>query len=44
MKYIELRHYYIRDLIQKEKLDIEYLSTKEQLADIMTKILVKESL
>ncbi|KAF2317452.1 hypothetical protein GH714_022406 [Hevea brasiliensis] len=41
-KHIELRHYFIRDLVAKEEIALKYRSTNEQLADILTKALSKE--
>jgi len=36
-KHIDIRHHFIRDEIQQKKLQIEWISTKEQVADILTK-------
>ncbi|KAF7148703.1 hypothetical protein RHSIM_Rhsim03G0114500 [Rhododendron simsii] len=41
-KDIEFRHHFIRDLVQKGKIQLEIINTKEQLADIMTKSVVSE--
>jgi hypothetical protein len=40
-KYIAVKYYYIRDLINKGILDLIYISTKEQKADNLTKPLDK---
>ena len=37
-KHIELRHYFIRDLVQNGEIQFEFVKTKEQLPDIMTKV------
>ena len=36
-KHIELRHHFIRDLVQKEEIQLEFISTNEQPADMLTK-------
>jgi len=36
-KHIEVRYHYIRQLVAYKKLFIEYISTEEMLADILTK-------
>ncbi|KAF7144341.1 hypothetical protein RHSIM_Rhsim05G0019000 [Rhododendron simsii] len=36
-KHIELRHHFIRDLVQNREIQLEFVNMKEQLADIMTK-------
>ena len=36
-KHIEIRHYFIRDLIQKGDIALEFISIDFQLADIFTK-------
>jgi hypothetical protein len=40
-KNIEIRYYFIRDRIQKGAVKIQYVSTDEKVADILTKPLVK---
>lgn len=37
MKHIEIQHFFVRDLVDKGKLCLEYLPTEDQLADVMTK-------
>ncbi|KAG6437014.1 hypothetical protein SASPL_101921 [Salvia splendens] len=41
-KHIELRHYFIRDMVNKEEISLEYVGTKEQLADFLTKAIPVE--
>ena len=36
-KHIEIRYLYIRDMIQKGAIKIEYVSTDEQVVDVLTK-------
>ena len=36
-KHIDIRHHFIRDEIKDKRLEIEWTSTKEQVADILTK-------
>jgi hypothetical protein len=42
-KHIEIRHYFIRDHVQKGDCVLEFIDTSKQLADIFTKPLSKES-
>ncbi len=41
-KHIEIRHHFIRDCVEKEKVILKYVSTKDQLADIFTKPLSED--
>lgn len=41
-KHIELRHHFIRQLVQKEEIQLEFVNTNEQLADIFTKAVASE--
>ena len=36
-KHIEVRHHFLRDHVMKNDIKLEFISTKEQLADIFTK-------
>ena len=36
-KHIEIRYFYIRDMIQKEAIKLQYVSTNEQVVDVLTK-------
>ena len=36
-KHIEVRHYFLRNLVTKNDIKIEFISTTDQLADIFTK-------
>jgi hypothetical protein len=40
-KHIEIRYHFIRDRVQKGAVKLQYISTDEQVADILTKPLVK---
>jgi len=42
-KHIEIRHHFLRDYVQKGDCVIEFVDTKNQLADIFTKPLPKEN-
>ncbi|XP_019170394.1 PREDICTED: uncharacterized protein LOC109165849 [Ipomoea nil] len=37
MKHIDTRHYYIRDLVKSKEIELEYIHTDKQLADILAK-------
>jgi len=39
IRHIDIRHHFIRDLIEKKKLVIDWIPTAEQIADILTKSL-----
>ena len=41
-KHIELRHHFIRDLVQKNEIQQEFVNTNKQLADIFTKVVASE--
>ena len=43
-KHIEIRHHFIRDHVQKGDCVLEFVDTKNQLADIFTKPLNKDSI
>ena len=36
-KHIDMRHHFLRDLVNKQVIDIEHIDTTNQLADIFTK-------
>lgn len=36
-KHIDIRHHFIRELVEEKTIEFEYISTDNQLADIMTK-------
>jgi hypothetical protein len=36
-KHIEMRYHYVRDIVQKNILSIQYVPTAEQTTDILTK-------
>mgnify|MGYP007088618586 FL=1 len=38
-KHIQVRHHFIRELVEEKKVSLEYISTEKQLADILTKSL-----
>jgi hypothetical protein len=42
MKHVDLRYKWIQEKIDQDEFQVEYVSTKEQLADIFTKALAKE--
>jgi hypothetical protein len=37
MKHIEIRHHYIRDMVQKGIVKLQYVGTDEQVAGVLTK-------
>ena len=41
-KHISVRYFYIRQRYEEGRIDIKYVKTAEQLADAMTKALLKE--
>jgi hypothetical protein len=36
-KHIEIRHHYIRDMVQRRAIKLQYVGTDEQVADVLTK-------
>ena len=36
-KHIEIRYFYIRDMVQKGTIKLQYVSTDEQVVDVLTK-------
>lgn len=38
-KHIDIRHHFMRDLVEEKIVTLEHVSTVEQLADIFTKVL-----
>jgi hypothetical protein len=36
-KHIEIRYHYIRDMVQRGALNFQYISTDEQVVDVLTK-------
>ena len=42
-KHIDIRHHYLRDLVEQKTLKLQYIPTGENLADILTKNLPKET-
>ena len=40
-KHIEIRYHYIHDMVQRGAIKPQYVSTDEQVADVLTKPLVK---
>lgn len=42
-KHIDVRYHLIRDHVEKRNIEIEYVASKEQLGDIFTKELPKET-
>jgi hypothetical protein len=43
-KHIEIRYHYIRDMVQRGALKLHYISTDEQVVDVLTKPLSHVSL
>jgi hypothetical protein len=41
-KHIEIRYHFIRDYLQRGVVELQYISTKEQVADILTKALSRD--
>ena len=37
LKHIEIKYHYIRDMVQRKAVHVQYLSTHEQIADVFTK-------
>jgi hypothetical protein len=40
-KYIKIKYHYIRDMVQRKAIHVQYLSTHDQVADVFTKPLAR---
>ena len=41
-RHIAIKHHYIRDMVEKGKIEIKYISTDDQVSDILTKALPQD--
>jgi hypothetical protein len=41
LKHIEIKYHYIKDMVQRKKIHMQYLCKHEQVADVFTKPLVR---
>ena len=41
-KHIEIKYHYIRDMVQRGAVKLQYVATDEQLADVLMKLLAIE--
>ncbi|KAL5730821.1 hypothetical protein ACHQM5_003612 [Ranunculus cassubicifolius] len=41
-RHIAIKHHYIRDMVKKGKIEVKYISTEDQVSDILTKALPKD--
>ena len=42
-KHIAIKYHYVRELVEDKEVKMEYINTKEQIADIFTKPLPKDA-
>eukprot|EP00253_Pinus_taeda_P008812 PITA_08812 len=42
LKHIEIKYHYIRDMVQRREIRLEYVSTNEQTVDVLTKSLLRD--
>lgn len=42
-KHIDVRYHYLRELVEKEVIQLEFCGTKQQMADVMTKPIKEET-
>ena len=40
-KHIEIKYHYIRDMVQREVVKLQYVATEEQIANVLTKPLAR---
>ena len=40
-KHIEIKYHYIRDMVQRGTVKLQYVATEEQIADVLTKLLAR---
>ena len=43
IKHIAIKYHFLTELVQDEEVRLEYVNTKEQIADIFTKLLPKDA-
>jgi hypothetical protein len=41
MKHVEMRYHYVRDMVQRRVVELQFVPTDEQVADVLTKSLVR---
>ena len=41
LKHIEIKYHYIRDMVQRGKVKLQYVAMKEQIADVLNKPLAR---
>ena len=42
IKYIEIRHHFLRDEVNKNEIELHFIETKKQIADVFTKSLCND--
>ena len=40
-KHVEMRYHYVRDMVQTRAVELQFVPTDEQVADVLTKSLVR---
>ena len=40
-KHVEMRYHYVRDMVQRRVVELQFVPTDEQVADVLTKLLVR---
>ena len=41
LKHIDIKYHYIRDMVQSEAVNLQYVATDEQIADVLTNPLAR---
>jgi len=41
-KYIELRHHFIKDMVSKKEMQLEFINTNDQPVNVLTKAILVE--
>ena len=41
LKHIKIKHHYIKDMMQRGAVKLQYVATEEQIADVLTKPLAR---
>ena len=44
LKHIEIKYHYIKDMVQRGAVKLQYVATNEQIADVLTKPLARVKL
>ena len=41
-KHMEIKYHYVREMVQRRAVELRYVATKEEIVDVLTKLLCRE--